>query len=303
MEGQNLLRMVKGRVYNAELRAELLQSGLRRIGGMLWVSKETATKYELIIDNQESKLVTGVDIIDDKHREHVGVAPEPPAEAEPMPSVQVNLNLHHRTVTSLMRHLDVADYFYYQMDCWNDEIARGTIRGSQLKELFKRDLILWDNFLFLPDPTATGRYLFSVFRKGKAASTHAWLALPDQVQYYVPAEATEESVYESLQCGLDFHAWEFQNFDTPAAAGQFAIRMLNNSDTTYAQTIRRLLGKEEGRISRNDFYRNADNVMCRIDVIEDEQGLHFYDVPVLPTVADCIDSLLAPYIRQRALNP
>ena len=34
-------------------------------------------------------------------------------------------------------------------------------------------------FIFLPDPLASGEYLFGTISKGKAASIHSWLDLPD----------------------------------------------------------------------------------------------------------------------------
>lgn len=290
--------MVEGRVYNAELRSELIQFGLRRIAAMQWVSKETATKYELLLSDEDSKIVTGVDILDANRRIHIAVN-ETVEETAPVP--QAPLNLHHKTMTAIMRQLDISDYYFDLMDRWNDEMMRETPLGNQLRTACKMDNIVWDNFLFLPDPTASGEYMFATFRKGKAASMHAWLQMPDD-KYIVPTDGTDEAAYDSLLSGLEFHRWEFDTFDTPAAAGQFAIKLLNNSNTTYAQAIRRLLGKEEGKITRNDFYRNSQNQMCRIEVIRDENGLRITDVPTLPTLADSIDSLLAPFIKLRALN-
>lgn len=302
MEGQNLLSMLKDRAYNAELRGELTQSGFRRIGSLQWISKSTGDKYEIILSDDEQKIVVGIDLIDGNRHFHIRDEQAAPVEqANEQPPVTINLNVHHKTANAILKQLEFSDFYFDLMDRWNDEMYRGTALGQQLRELCKQPQIEWYNFLFLPDPTASGEYLFATFRKGVAAGMHAWLQMPDD-RYIVPTDGTTDGAWDSLQVGLEFHAWEMQNFDTPAAAGQFAIRMLNNSDTTYAQTIHRLLGKEGVKISRNDFYRNAQNQMCRIEVVRDEHGLHITDVPVQPTVAECIDSLLAPYIKARALQ-
>ena len=107
---------------------------------------------------------------------------------------------------------------------------------------------------------------------------------------------------KSLECGLEFHKMERDTFATAAAAGQYAIRALNNSNTTYATAIKKLLGKENSPISRNDFYRNEKGEMCRIVVNRTDAGLAVVDVPVEKTVSDCIASLLAPFIKARAFE-
>ena len=95
---------------------------------------------------------------------------------------------------------------------------------------------------------------------------------------------------------------EQEQFATAAAAGQYAIKALNSSKTTYATAIKKLLGKENGSISRNDFYRNEKGEMCRIVVNRTDAGLAVADVPVGTTVSECIDSLLAPFIKARAFE-
>ena len=107
---------------------------------------------------------------------------------------------------------------------------------------------------------------------------------------------------KSLECGLEFHKMEQDQFATAAAAGQYAIKALNSSKTTYATAIKKLLGKENGSISRNDFYRNEKGEMCRIVVNRTDAGLAVTDVPVGATVSECIDSLLAPFIKARAFE-
>lgn len=308
MEGQNLLSMVKGRVYNADLRNELIKAGMRRIASTQWISKETAERYELILSDDDEKSVLGVDLVDGNHRVHLvdpeeerAAQEEAMAEAAKQVPAFTPLNVHHKTYNALMKQLEVSDSFLDLMDRWNEEMYRGTALGEQLRATCQQPQIAWDNFLFLPDPMASGEYIFGTIRKGVAAAMHAWLNMPDD-RYIVPTDGTTDGAYDSLQVGLEFHRWEFENFETAAAAGQYAIKMLNSSETTYAQTIHRLLGKEDAKISRNDFYRNADNVMCRVEVVRDEYGIHITDVPCLPTVADCIDSLLAPYIKARALS-
>lgn len=294
------MSMVKGRVYNAELRNELIQSGLRRISAVQWISRETAEKYELILSNDDPKIVVGVDLLDGVHRLRLADPVDGIVSADAAP-VALNLNVHHKTADAIYKQLEIGDHYFEIMDYWNDEIYRGTALGYQLRALCRKSEILWRDFLILPDPMATGMYLFATLRKGVAASAHAWLQLPDD-RFFVPTDGTEDAAYDSLQTGLEFHAWEAETFETAAAAGQYTIKMLNNSDTTYAQTIRRLIGKENAKITRNDFYRNAQNQMCRVDVVRDELGLRFSDQVAQPTVCDCIDSLLAPYIKTRALQ-
>lgn len=300
MEGQHLLSLVNGRAYNAELRAELIKAGLRRISGTQWISKETAAKYELIISDEETKIVTGVDIVEANQRIHV-LNPQTIRTEEEMVNLPVVNNVHHKTANALYKQLEISDYYFTLMDEWNEEMYRGTPHGYELKALCQKPQISWEDFLFLPDPMASGEYVFATLHSGKRAEIQAWLMLPDE-KFIVPTDGTPEGALQSLTNGVTFHAWEFNTFDTPAAAGQFAIKMINQSNTTYAQAIRRLLGKENGKVTRNDFYRNAQKQMCRLEVKRDERGLHFTDVPALPTIADCIDSLLAPYIKARALQ-
>jgi len=305
MEGQNLYKLVKGQVYNSELRNNLAQFGLRRIANNQWISKSTATKYELQLeDANDQKVVVGLDIIE--NGEHIGVID--PFESIPMDTVEQTIdkvstiNVHHKTLSALQRQLDVTYHFLRIIDEWNEEMEQGTNKGQQLQTIVNALQISWENLFFLPDPMCNGEYLFGAIRKGKAASIHSWLELLDEEGYVVPADDSEDGAYESLLCGKSFHAWEFESFDTPAAAGQYAIKVLNASKSTYAMTIRKLLGKENGRITRNDFYRNEQNVMCRVEIIHNESGLSFRDIPALPTLADCIDSLLAPFIRAKALE-
>ena len=153
----------------------------------------------------------------------------------------------------------------------------------------------------LPDPLAGGHYFFGLKRKGVAASIHSWLNLPDG-DYIVPTNGMVDEIKDSLMEGMEFHKWESETFKTAAAAGQYAIRALNNSNTTYAQAIRQLLGKEESPISRNDFYRNYEGVMCRVEVHQTPNGIEVIDVPALPNIVDCIDSLLAPYIKANSIK-
>lgn len=302
MEGQNLYNLVVGQVYNSELRSKLAQFGLRRIGNNQWISKETAAKYELLFaDQEEQKIVSGVDLIEKNQHIHINVGPDPVPE---VPVVEVSapiVAVHHRTAMALQRQQEIANSFFDLIDEWNDEMYRQTPLGRQLSTVVKGPQLAWERFMFLPNPLATGDYLFGAIHEGKAASLHAWLELPDG-RYIVPTDGTRDGAYDSLQSGIEFHAWEFEQFDTPAAAGQYTIKLLNVSKTTYAQSVRKLLGKENSPVSRNDFYRNASGEMCRIEVIPTEQGLRFNEVPVVPTVADCLESLLSPYIKSFALS-
>ncbi len=301
MEGQDLLRLVKGRTYNAELRAELAKFGLRRIGGMQWISKVTANKYELITSgNGDEKVISGVDAVEKDHRIHLMNVEEKPATSEEL--VNANISVHYKTMEAIDHQLGIADFYNHLIyDVWNAEIDMGSPYGMELKKLTKGRFISWEDMIFLPDPLASGNNIYGIKRKGKAAAVHSWLDLPDG-ECIVPTDGSEESALESLKQGLEFHQWEYEHFDTPAAAGQFAIKALNNSKTTYALAIKKLLGKEEAAISRNDFYRNDKGVMCRIEVERTEDGIAVAEVPVIPTLADCIESLLAPYIKARAFD-
>ena len=303
MEGQTLYNLVIGRNYNAELRNEMLQLGIKRISNLLFISKATATKYELILkDEGENRVVVGVDAIEKDSRTHLTDpnAKADESKADESPEVLQNISIHHKTVAAMQRQVEISYYYYDLIDRWNGEMYEGTALGQQLRELVKQESINWENFIFLPDPLASGEYVFGAIHEGKAASIHSWLDLPDG-RFIVPTNGTPDGAFDSLECGMEFHAWEFQSFDTPAAAGQYAIKLINNSNTTYAQAIRKLLGKENGKVTRNDFHRNIHGEMCRVEVIREDRGIRFNDVPVVPTVADCIDCLLAPYIRSNAL--
>jgi hypothetical protein len=300
MEGQDLLSLVKGRVYNAELRAELAKFGLRRISSSQWISTATANKYELVFSGgNDEKVVSGVDVVDKGHRIHLTDYNEKPVTADGL--ANTNITVHHKTLGAIRRQIDITYYYLDLIDRWNAEIDMETPDGLQLKQITGGKFINWSDFLYLPDPLASGDYLFGAIRKGKAASIHSWLDLPNE-EFLVPTEGNENSAFESLDCGMRFHEWEKEQFATAAAAGQYAIKALNNSKTTYAMSIKKLLGKENALISRNDFYRNDKGVMSRIVVNRTEAGLMVADVPVSPSVAECIDSLLAPFIKAKAFE-
>jgi len=276
--------------------------GLRRIGNMQWVSKATANKYELILaDEGDEKIVKGVDVIEKDHRIHLVDPTETVSEIEEPDDggCATGVTVHHKTAAAIHRQLEIANDFFYLMDRWNQEIEMKSAFGREIKTLVPGEYISWENFIFLPDPLASGDYIFGAIRQGKAAALHSWLDLPEG-DFIVPTDGSPDSVQESLACGQRFHAWEFASFDTPAAAGQFTIKALNASKTTYATAIKKLLGKENASITRNDFYRNKQNQMCRVEVIRNESGLVVRDVPVVPTLADCLDCLLAPYVKANA---
>lgn len=300
-EDHKIFDLVKGRPYNSELRNELAQLGLRRISNNLWISKVTATKYELILQGEdEQKIVSGIDAIDNGCRVHLSDKAAKASVQEIIPQAP-EVTLHYKTVQALQRHLENSYFFYQLIEDWNYEIYRGSAFGQQLAAIAKHPEIAWCDFIFLPDPTATGEYIFGTIHKGKAASIHAWLDAFDD-NYIVPAEPTPDGAYDSLICGQEFHEWEQNTFETAAAAGQHAIKMLNSSNTTYANAIKQLLGKENGKISRNDFFRNTENQMCRLEIERTNHGVLFHEVPVTPTVVECIDSLLAPYIKAHILQ-
>ena len=305
MEGYTLLNMVKDREYNTELRLELVKAGLLRINKQEWICKATANRFELIMsDKDDLHRVTGVDQLVEGRRIHIkATAPDDDmlkSDASAHAGVASLVGVHHKTLAAFERQRELASQIFDKMDMWNDEISRGTVFGNQLKALVGLDFITWENFLFLPDPLASGSYILGAIRQGKAASLHAWLNLRDG-NYIVPIDGSDDMAFASLADGQKFHDWEFRTFATPAAAGQYAIGLINNTESTYAQTIRRMLGKEAAPVTRNDFYRNVNKEMCRIEVDHDQFGVHVLDVPTLPTLADSIDCLLAPHIRSNAL--
>lgn len=298
MEGHNLYALVKGRIYNAELRSELAKFGLRRISNSLWVSKSTATKYELLFEGEgENKVVAGVDMLDQGKTVHLGEEQSAPVQV--VREANVLDGIHHKTIDAFYRQMDMARAYEDCLQDWNKQIYYRTPWGEELAQKLKRNEVCWYDLLFLPDPLASGTYIFGAIRKGKVAAMHSWLDMPDD-SFITPSEDSEEGVRESLESGIRFHAFEAAHFETAAAAGQYAIRMLNATKSGYAMAIRKLLGKENGSITRNDFYRNPSGEMCRIEKVMGPHGLHFEDVPVNATVADCIDSLIAPYVKARA---
>lgn len=297
MEGQELYALVKGRIYNAELRSELAKFGLRRISNSQWVSKTTATKYELLFEGEgENKMVVGVDMLDQGNTIHIGK--EMTVTEEPQ-GASVLDGIHHKTVNSFYRQLDIARAYEDCLRDWNQQIYYHTPWGEELAQKLKRSEVFWYDLLFLPDPLASGSYIYGTIRRGKVAAMHSWLDMPDD-SFITPSDDSEEGVRESLESGIQLHAFEASHFETAAAAGQYAIRMLNASKSGYAMAIRKLLGKQNGSITRNDFYRNPSGEMCRIEKVMGPHGLHFEDVPVNATVADCIDSLIAPFVKARA---
>lgn len=302
-EGQDLYSLIAGRPYNAELRAEMSKFGLRRLNGSEWISKATANKFELVFtEDGDSKIVTNIYVYQNGIRVPV-VDNNQPSEPQPQPeeesTVEVSLSLHHKTQVAIDHQLDIAYNYLDLIEQWNYEMHTESPFGKQLSTALKREMISWKDFVILPDPTATGEYLFFTLRDSKTAAFHSWLDLPNG-QYVVPTEGTTDAAFDSLMSGIEFHQWESASFETAAAAGQFAIKALNASQSSYAQIIHKLLGKEGIAITRNDFYRNPDGIMCRIEIGRDERGLVFTDVPVEPSVSECIDCLLAPYIKARA---
>ena len=245
------------------------------------------------------KVVSGVDIVDKDQRIHLMDVNEKPATAEGL--ANTNIAVHHKTLGAIRRQIEVTYWYVELIDRWNAEIDMDSPFGRDLKQKTGGRFLNWFDFLCLPDPLASGDYLFGTIQQGKAASIHSWLDLPDG-RYLVPTDGTEEGAMKSLECGLEFHKMEQEQFATAAAAGQYAIKALNNSKTTYATAIKKLLGKENGLISRNDFYRNDEGEMCRIVVNRTDAGLAVADVPVGTTVSECIDSLLAPFIKARAFE-
>lgn len=280
---------------------------MRRVGNQ-WISKTTGYHYELLLEeNEEQKVVVGIHCLDDDT-----YLPEPEPEpvvavceeAAPAPEPTVvipDVTVHHKTATALQRQFEISDFYLDLIEYWNDQIHQGTALGQQLQAIIPNPYLSWSDFLVIPEPMASTDYLFCAIHSGKAASIHAWLDLPDG-RYLVPTDGTESGAFDSLMCGKEFHQFEVETFETAAAAGQYVIKALNASHTTYAQTIRKMLGKEEAPITRNDFYRNAKNVMCYVRVSRDEKGIVITEVPCRPCITDCLDSLLSPFYKAQALG-
>lgn len=303
-EGQALYDIVRGRAYTSEIKNQIIQRGLKRIGGLQWLSLSTGTKYEFLLNQVgEEQFVSRIDIIEKERRIHLAdlgaINDEQDGECNKNAALE---SVHHKTVGAFNRQVAISKTIYETLNKWNEEMGNNTILGQQLMETLKVDQISWEDMTFLPDPLATGKYIFGVRRGGKVAAMRSWLDLPGG-EFIMPAEMNEDGIMESLRTGLDFHSFEVENFDTPASAVKFAVHVLNASNTVYAQTIKKMIGKLDVHITRNDFYRNAHGVHCRVEVHELTTGVVIDEIPIVPTLADALDSLLAPIIRKRALEP
>lgn len=300
-EGKVLYNLLKGQVYSAVIRQKLNEAGFIRTGKTHYVSKKTAAHYELVLEEKEgTTYVANLDIIEGNSRIHLSECDAHKNVASPQ------LTLRQQQLQEALAHPDVARFaaerqttsvFYPLLDDWNQEIDQRTPWGEKLLELTDGHYVTWENLLFLPDPTASGDYLFGKVSNGGEVEATCWLLQPDGGRL-MPVSNTPTDAFLSLRTGMMFHRFEFEQFDTAAAAGQYTLKMLNNSHTSYAEAIRRLLHKTSP-LSRNDFYRNEQKQMCRVEVLSEADGVRFSDVLALPTVADCIDSLLAPYIKVR----
>lgn len=155
--------------------------------------------------------------------------------------------------------------------------------------------------MFLPSPLASNKYIFGTIASGKVAARFAWLSLPDG-KYIIPTEGTAAGAAESLAAGTELHMWEVENLKTPLQAARMAARIVNQSQTKYTECLLKMIGKEGMTLTTDDFPRNGQGQICRIEVEQTPDGLSFLEVPIIPTIADALDALLSPIIKQNILS-
>lgn len=301
-EGKVLYDIVRGRAYTGEVKSEIMQRGLKRIGGTQWLSLATGTKYEfLLTQNGDEQFVSRIDVIERDHRIHLADVGDINSSSDNSEKINPLDNVHHKTIGAFCRQVEQSKAIYETLNQWNEEIGKKSTFGLQLQQITQVDLLSWEDLTFLPDPLGSGQYIFGVRRTGKVAAMRAWLNLPGG-EFIMPLEMTTEGIIESATTGLEFHNYEVENFDRPAQAVKYAVQVLNASHTVYAQCIRKMINKIDAPITRNDFHRNNKGEHCRLEVEVLPSGVVFHEVPIVPTLADAIDSLLAEVIRQRYLS-
>lgn len=286
-----IYRLVIGHAYDADLRKSLAGLGLRRASTQQWVSS-SGNRYELTIEEEnEVKTVTRLDRLEKDRRVHI---------LDPDSTVfERTAGIHGNTLAAFAHHAEFGEKICSDyIDQWNYEIFRDSAKGHCIRELIPEEKVCFEHLLFLPDPTCrSSSYIFGRIESGKAASARAWLCLPGG-EFIMPVDMTEDGAFSSLSSGNDLHGYEAGNFRTPLQAARFCISVLNASGTSYVACIRKLLGKGPENFSTDDFYRNKRGVICRLEVVKEIAGISLREVPVIPTLADCLDSLLSHVIKK-----
>lgn len=298
-EGKSLVALAMGKLYDAELRKAISEMGMKRFGTTQWISTATSSKYELFtVSRPEGNLVSRIDVIDGAHRIHL--REEKPEPEKPRKNARPKkVDIHGNTRNALLRQLDAAKEMMVTIQKWNREMKTDSELGQQLRALTGNTNMMWDDFMFLPDPLCSGRYLFANKASGRVAQIHSWMSLPGG-DYIVPADNTMSGAFASLATGIEFHKWEEDNLKSVQEAIDFTLQMLNCSDTTYVLALRKMLHCELRNFTENDLYRDSRGVVCCVEITNTESGPIIDEVPISTTIADVIDSLIAPVLIQQA---
>jgi len=296
-EGRQLCSIAKGRLYDALLRKDIAAMGLKRTETLQWLSTATGNKYELILSElkDSQQVVSRIDMLEKNRRIHL-LAPE---EEQGKSGIS---GIHGKTIAAFQKQEEIGFYFNDEvLRDWNIAIQRGTSEGQQLCQLAGSPDISFENLVFLPSPLASNNYIFGQIASGKVAERFAWLSLPDG-KHIIPTDGTSEGAVCSLSSGTELHMWEVDNLKTPLQAARMTARIINQSQTKYCECLLKMIGKEGVVLSTDDFPRNEHGKICRIEVERTPQGVSFMEVPIIPTIADAIDALLSPVIRQNILS-
>lgn len=302
-ESKALMELVLGKIYDADLRKAIIAMGMKRFGTTEWISSQTNSKYEVFTVNRpEGQVVSRLDVIEGSHRIHL--RPQKPEPEKPRKNARPRkeVDIHGNTRNALLKQLDSAREMMETIQKWNKEMKTDSNMGQQLRALTGNTDLSWDDFMFMPDPLCSGRYLFANIGRGKVSQIHAWVNLPGG-EYIVPIDSSTQGAFASLATGLEFHRWEFRTFTTVEEAITFTLQMLNGSDTNYVMTLRKMIHCELRNITVDDMYRNARGQICRVETTNTAKGIIIdEEVPIAPTLADCIDALIAPIIVSKAIS-
>lgn len=299
-EGKTLVALVMGKTYDADLRKAMTEMGLKRFGTTQWISTETSSKYELYtVSRPEGNVVSRIYVIDGAHR--IQLREEKAEEEKPRKNAKPKkVDIHGNTRNALLRQLEAAKEMMITIKKWNGEMKTDSDLGQQLRALTGNTDLTWDDFMFLPDPLCSGRYLFANIASGRVAQIHAWVSLTGG-DYIVPADNTLQGAFASLATGIEFHKWELENLRSVNQAVDYTLQLLNSSDTTYVLSLRKMLHCELRNFTTDDLYRNENGDFCRVETTNTAKGTMIdEEVPISPTIADVIDSLIAPVIVKQA---
>lgn len=285
-----LCSLVKDQPYNSDLRKQISALGLKRFGGLLWIDTTSGTRYELVLTEDENPTVCGLALIEKNSRIILlGDAPKVETTQE--------CGIDKRTLSAFMRRSEEGKSIMEDLiPRWNHTLYTSDDFATVLKQYAPNGSLSFEDFLFLPNPTGKGSYIFGMIKEGLTASRKAWLNLP-KGKYIIQLPSDKpESVIGSLSSGSELHAFEVEKLKNPEEAAQFTMRVLNGSQTSYADILRSTIGRTE--ITMNDFFRNRYGEICRIEITQTPEGPMIHEVPVIPTFADCIESLLAKTIKK-----